>query len=225
MAKGSLYVLPAALAFLSGYVDTAVFVYMGGLFVAHVTGNFVLIGMALGADSSVAHGDAVGLQIVSFPVFFVAAMLAAVLSARYPWARAQTLLWLFAALTAGAAALAFATPIEPTWVCLILVVSMGLLNAVQRLDARLNPPFTVMTGNVTAVASALGNRMSGRYAKDSNAAKSMGKPLLLVVFFALGCAMGAFMQKYLGLASMALPALVLVAVLITRPLPNAQPPE
>ncbi len=32
------------LAFMCGFVDTIVFVHMGGLFVAHVTGNFVLLG-------------------------------------------------------------------------------------------------------------------------------------------------------------------------------------
>ena len=35
------------LSFIAGYVDTAVFIGLFGLFTAHVTGNFVLIGSEL----------------------------------------------------------------------------------------------------------------------------------------------------------------------------------
>lgn len=42
------------LAFLAGFVDTAAFIHMSGLFVAHVTGNFVLLGAALATGGRLA---------------------------------------------------------------------------------------------------------------------------------------------------------------------------
>ena len=41
----------AALGYLAGYVDTLGFIALFGLFTAHVTGNFVLIGRAMAMPS------------------------------------------------------------------------------------------------------------------------------------------------------------------------------
>src|SRR5437660_10597599 len=64
------------LSFTAGYVDTAVFVGLFGLFTSHVTGNFVLIGAAL-----VHHVNGVATKLVALPVF-VLAVVFAVLSVR-----------------------------------------------------------------------------------------------------------------------------------------------
>src|SRR5450830_964814 len=53
------------LAFLAGYVDTLGFVALFGLFTAHVTGNFILIGAAL-ADAS---QMSILLKFLAFPAF------------------------------------------------------------------------------------------------------------------------------------------------------------
>ena len=55
------------LSFIAGYVDTAVFVGLFGLFTAHVTGNFVLIGSEL-----VHRRPDVWPKLLAFPVFVVA---------------------------------------------------------------------------------------------------------------------------------------------------------
>ena len=57
----------AALSFIAGYVDTAVFVGLFGLFTAHVTGNFVLTG----AELVHRNGD-VWPKLLAFPSFIVA---------------------------------------------------------------------------------------------------------------------------------------------------------
>eukprot|EP01042_Synura_sphagnicola_P010850 gene10850-13895_t len=56
----------AAMSFLAGYVDTLGFVALFGLFTAHVTGNFVLIGSELAHPS---HG--VLIKFVAFPAFIL----------------------------------------------------------------------------------------------------------------------------------------------------------
>lgn len=220
MAGGRL--LSASLAFIAGFVDTAVFVHMGGLFVAHVTGNFVLLGATLtGTEAGGAHAGAAELQLVAFPVFFAAAMLAAGLFARLPApAGTPTLLWLTAAVMAGTAATVFAGLDADAALSLALVAAMGVLNAAHRLDATLGAPFTVMTGNVTGLAIAAARRL---HLSPTPAAPAKAPPRLLplVLAFALGCAAGAGMQALLGLGAMALPAALLAVCLVARRKPVA----
>ena len=44
--------LPLLLSFVAGYVDTAGFLSLQGLFTAHVTGNFVTFGASLALGTS-----------------------------------------------------------------------------------------------------------------------------------------------------------------------------
>lgn len=202
--------LSTLLAFLSGYVDTAVFVHMGGLFVAHVTGNFVLLGATVaGAAIGGAHGGTTVLQLIAFPVFFLSAMLAPILADRVSAARrTPMLLWLAAAITGIAGALALLLPAATdAALAMLLVAAMGLLNAAHRMDATLGPPFTVMTGNVTAVAIAAARQIGLSRAPDSPpAGPASSVMLVLVLAFAAGCAAGAFVQPMLGLGAMLVPA-------------------
>jgi len=59
--------LAIGLAFVAGYVDTVGFVALFGLFTAHVTGNFVLIGAALAQST----GNVL-LKLLVFPAFVLA---------------------------------------------------------------------------------------------------------------------------------------------------------
>jgi hypothetical protein len=59
--------LPIALAFVAGFVDTCGFVALAGLFSAHVTGNFVL----LGASLVLPHAGELA-KLLALPVFVVA---------------------------------------------------------------------------------------------------------------------------------------------------------
>ena len=56
--------LGTGLSFVAGYVDAGTFIALGGLFSAHVTGNFVLIGAEL-----MSHSTGVLAKLLALPVF------------------------------------------------------------------------------------------------------------------------------------------------------------
>lgn len=59
------------MAYTAGFVDTASFVALFGLFAAHVTGNFVLIGASLANQRPGIFG-----KLLAFPVFLITVALA-----------------------------------------------------------------------------------------------------------------------------------------------------
>src|SRR4051812_7018756 len=67
--------LATLLAFTAGYVDTLGFMSLFGLFMAHVTGNFILIGAELAVPRS-----GVLIKFVAFPAFVLGVAAATVLT-------------------------------------------------------------------------------------------------------------------------------------------------
>lgn len=205
-----------SLAFMCGFVDTIVFVYMGGLFVAHVTGNFVLLGATVaGAPSTGAHSDVALLQIATFPVFVLAAFLATLFHDRWPSRDAIKLLWAVGILVLTASIWSVLGAAADVGASIILVCAMATLNAAQRLAPEIGPPTTVMTGNTTQVAIALARRWRPRE-HSSDAAPNLRVPAILVAMFLLGCVLGALSAERFGLMVVALPAALLIIVLASR---------
>lgn len=203
------------LAFVTGFVDTGVFVHMGGLFVAHVTGNLVLLGTALAGSSALAgHAGVVRLQLLSFPIFVIAAGLGAVLVGARPSSGPQPMLrvlWLAVIVMLIASGVALVRPAGGE-AAMCLVLAMGLLNALHRLDSRLGPPFTVMTGNITSLAIAAAQKLG--LAPTLPAAAGTGRTVLAVCAFALGALSGAVADRLFGLVSIVIPTFVLAGHLI-----------
>jgi uncharacterized membrane protein YoaK (UPF0700 family) len=183
------------LATIAGYVDTLGFVALFGLFTAHVTGNFILIGSGLA-------GAGTGLLIkwLAFPAFVAGIVLARVLDnqllARGHGVRACALYVLQAALLTGfMAAGVLAAPITDSDAP--LTIACGLLgaaaNAHGRLTARSVVANTVMTGNVTqAVIDVFDLLFSPADAKARQAARSrLWRTLPPVAGFAIGAGAGA----------------------------------
>jgi Protein of unknown function (DUF1275) len=71
--------LPALLSFNAGYVDTAAYLALQGLFTAHVTGNFVTIASALAFGTS-----GVVTKLSALPVFCAVVMLTRIVSYGLP---------------------------------------------------------------------------------------------------------------------------------------------
>src|ERR1700722_12576367 len=93
--------LPILLSFNGGYVDTAGFLALQGLFTAHVTGNFVTLGAAIATGAS-----GILSKLLALPVFCVVILLTRFFSygiASRDWPQLRTMLTLkLMLLTIGA---------------------------------------------------------------------------------------------------------------------------
>jgi len=146
--------MPVLLSFLAGYVDSCTFLALFGLFVAQVTGSFVLAGTLF-----VTHHHGVVIKIMAIPAFFLAGVATTVIVRRLARGRAAlpTTLGLEAALLAGLLACwlrggPFTDPDAPAAVLASLfgLLAMGMQSALVRLMGY--PSTNVMTTNTTQLA-------------------------------------------------------------------------
>ena len=201
------------LAPIAGYVDTLGFVALFGLFTAHVTGNFILIGSGLAGV-----GQGLMIKWLAFPAFIAGIVAARILDHRMrvrghgPRARSlyalQTIL-LAGFMLAGIAASPIGSADAPaTIVCGLLgAAAMGVQNAHGRLTARTVVANTVMTGNVTqAVIDAFDWLVPIAAPAELEAARArLRRTWPPVVGFALGAGAGASAYVYAGFWTLVLP--------------------
>ena len=208
----------SALAFVAGYVDTACFILLFGVFTAHVTGNFVLIGSEL-----VHPMQGVTIKLLAFPAFVTAvaaSRLIALAVERRGRAIARPLLLLQIALLAacmlcGLQARPLVDP-EGPWVLaagLLGAAAMGVQNASTRLAFDELSPTTMMTGNVTQLVFGLVDVLRG--VKDAGPGDRVGKFAWPILAFAFGAISGALICQRVSLWALALPLLVLSGVALT----------
>jgi uncharacterized membrane protein YoaK (UPF0700 family) len=203
------------LGFNAGYVDTAGFLALGGLFAAHVTGNFVTLGAAL------IHGSAgIVSKLLALPVFCVAVLLTR-LASNALMARQQVpmrsliaaqvlLLALAAALMLGFGPFADSDAVPAFAAGMLMVCAMAVQNAMQRMHLPQMPPSTLMTGNTTQVMIDLADMIKGGLPGEVRSA-AMGrlrKMLPAIATFAMGCALAALAYVAFGMWCFALPPLV-----------------
>jgi uncharacterized membrane protein YoaK (UPF0700 family) len=148
--------LPTLLSFNAGYVDTAGFLTLQGLFTAHVTGNFVTIGAAL------AFGTAgVLTKLSALPVFCGVVLCTRLVSYGLPADDRGVLPAVLSVklilLCVGATLAIYWGPFENgdswrAWITgMVLVAAMAIQNAAHRIHLGATPPSTLMTGNTTQV--------------------------------------------------------------------------
>ncbi|RQR35531.1 DUF1275 domain-containing protein [Burkholderia sp. Bp9143] len=203
------------LSAVAGFVDTLSFVSLFGLFTAHVTGNFVLIGAGVAG-----FGQGILLKLSVFPAFVLgvvaASLIARSLSGRPAWQGARALHTVQAVLLLGfCAAGVWATPVTQSDSLPVLVAgivgtfAMGIQNAHPRVIPRAGGvPNTVMTGNVTqAILDAVDLLSAGTADSVRVAARArFGKMLPAIVAFALGAMAGALGFRYVGFWALLAPA-------------------
>lgn len=209
--------LNTGLGFTAGFVDTLGFVALFGLFTAHVTGNFVLIG----AELAHPHGGVL-LKLLAFPAFVAAVALTRMLTQFYERRQqhaARPLLTLQAFLLLGFMSLGLAaepvtSPNAPLALLAGIVgaMAMGVQNAASRLVMKALVPTTVMTGNVTQVViEAVDLFVCGSNADLTSRFKNL---LSAVLAFASGAIGGAFGYVWISFWALLLPAVLLAALTV-----------
>ena len=199
------------LGFNAGYVDTAGFLALGGLFTAHVTGNFVTLGAALIQGNSGAVS-----KLLALPVFCLAVVLArlgsnALVARQKPPMRSLVAVKVLLLVVAAVLMIVYG-PFKdgdqpPAFAAgMLMICAMAVQNAMQRMHLPQLPPSTLMTGNTTQVMIDLADLFKGVQGDERRSVIArLQKMLPAIGTFALGCALGALGYVWLGMWSFALP--------------------
>jgi uncharacterized membrane protein YoaK (UPF0700 family) len=213
-------ILPFLLSFTAGYVDTAGFLALQGLFTAHVTGNFVTLGasLALGTSGAIA-------KILALPVFCAVVMAVRLLSSSLAkrWRfvfEAMLGLKVFLLIVGAALAIRFG-PFQngDSWQAVItgmvLVAAMAIQNAVHRVYLGSVPPSTLMTGTTTQIMIDLADvLLPGGNGKG--ATTRLRRMSVIVLVFAAGCGAAALLFMWFGERCFILPPVLGLLSLVAR---------
>jgi uncharacterized membrane protein YoaK (UPF0700 family) len=219
------------LAFIAGYVDTLGFVALFGLFTAHVTGNFVLIGAEVAGL-----GQGVLLKLLAFPAFVLgvasASVLVKVLENRTVAQPGRMLhLWQAALLSAFLAACWRAMPIDNVDAPAVLLsgvlgaAAMGVQNARAKVLPASGLPNTVMTGNVTQIVLDI-VELTHHGMQRGHGPQVLGRlrsTLIAMTSFALGAIGGALAYVHFSFAGLLVPIALLLLLACQRQARPAEP--
>lgn len=234
--------LPQLMSLNGGFVDTAGFLALHGLFTAHVTGNFVTIGAAL------VHGTSGTLtKLLALPVFCIVVVLARWLSyglprLGLPVMRTMLVIKTVLLLAGGVVAIHFGPFADgdsgtAMLAGLVLVSAMAIQNAVHRIHLGSAPPTTLMTGTTTQVMVDLADLLRGGQAPQEAAAvrARMLRMSLAVAWFAAGCAAAALLYARWDVWCFAVPPVLAACTVLlqgsthegdpTAPAATAQQPQ
>jgi uncharacterized membrane protein YoaK (UPF0700 family) len=203
--------LPTLLSFNGGYIDTVGYLFLQGLFTAHVTGNFVTIGAALVFGTS-----GIAAKLLALPVFCTVIIVTRLVSFSLParWPVFETMLTLKLLLLLVAAALAIAMgPFAngdtgpAIMVGMTLVSAMAIQNGVNRIHLGAAP--TIMTGTTTQMMIDVADMIRGVRGVARDATRSRLRRMGAAVSgFAVGAAAGALLFHAIGKWCFALPPVV-----------------
>jgi len=206
----------------AGYVDTAGYLALQGLFTAHVTGNFVTLGASLVSGTS-----GVLAKVLALPTFCIVIIVTRWASYGLPpqgLPILRTMLSLKVLLLATAAALAIhfgpfrnGNTGAALATGLTLVSAMAIQNAAQRIHLGASPPTTVMTGTTTQIMIDLADLMRGLSKDKKDAAHArLVRMSVAVLAFASGCAAAAMFYSLAGVYCFLVPPVLGASTLLFR---------
>jgi len=214
--------ISAVMAGTAGFVDTCGFVALFGLFTAHVTGNFVLIGATLASPR-----PGILAKLLAFPEFVVVVGATQLVLHRCKRSgRDPTRAVLFGqaiALTVFLGLGAWASPVRDADSASVLLIglfgvaAMAIQNVASRTVFARLAPTTVMTGNVTQIVM---DSVDVALGADAGPAKArLRKMLPAVAGFAIGAIAGGLGFVHLGFWCLIAPvvAILYAAVQHRRP--------
>jgi uncharacterized membrane protein YoaK (UPF0700 family) len=204
--------LPAVLSIVAGSTDAIGFLCFAGLFTAHITGNLVVLAAhtASGAPARVA-------EMLSVPVFMIVVCLTRLLAGGLEAIRIAPLrpllllqfLMLAGYLGIGVVAGPQLNADAPIGLiaAMLAVAAMATQNALVQVALKGAPSTAVMTTNITRFTVDIGTLFIGRPGEDLAGARTRVKHTWpAIVWFAVGCALGAVCHAAFALWSVALPA-------------------
>jgi uncharacterized membrane protein YoaK (UPF0700 family) len=222
--------VPTLWSFNGGYVDTAGYLALHGLFTSHVTGNFVTLGAAIAYGTSGAVA-----KLLALPMFCAVIVLTRTLANRLATPDSPLLEIAVVAkivLLSSAAALAialgpFATGDGPAALAtgLILVAAMAIQNAATRIHLPKAPPTTIMTGTSTQIMIDIADLATGKLTPEARAVvlPRFRAMAVAVISFAVGCALAALVFTTFEMKVFLLPP-VIAAVSLLRIARDAKKP-
>jgi uncharacterized membrane protein YoaK (UPF0700 family) len=206
--------LPALLSFNGGFVDTAGFLGLQGLFTAHVTGNFVTLAAALvlGTHGAIA-------KLLALPEFVLVVALARIGGTTLraaglpalPVLLAVKVCFLLAFFILAVALGPFPDSDAPPALLTGFagVAGMAIQNAVQRVHFASIPPTTLMTGNTTQAVLDAVDLIRGVEPDNAPAVRArFPRTLRGIIWFAGGCAVAALLYYWIGFWCLALPVAI-----------------
>jgi uncharacterized membrane protein YoaK (UPF0700 family) len=226
MLNRSSPVLPLLLSFNGGYVDTAGFLALQGLFTAHVTGNFVTLGAALAFGTS-----GILAKLLALPVFCLVIIATRFASYGLPnrhWPELRTMLTLKLILLVIGAALAihlgpFANGDGAAAIVtgMTFVAAMAIQNAAHRIHLGTAPPSTLMTGTTTQLMIDIADMFHGVPEDERAATRArMQRMGTAIASFAAGAALAALLFSTVRMWCFAVaPLVALSARIVARSLP------
>jgi uncharacterized membrane protein YoaK (UPF0700 family) len=216
--------LSVLLSLNAGFVDTAGYLALQGLFTAHVTGNFVTFGAALVLGTSGALA-----KLMALPVFCVVVAGTRGLGNMSPsdgrLAMQTSLVIKLLLLVLGAVLAIQLGPFThgDAWPALAtgmtLVAAMSIQNATQRIHLASSPPTTLMTGTTTQIMIDITDTVQGLQPEARAVTRlRLGRLVTSVAAFATGCGAAALLYAKVGVWCFAVPPLLaLIAVLVALP--------
>ena len=210
--------LPTLLSINGGYVDTAGFLALHGLFTAHVTGNFVTLGaaLALGTSGAVA-------KLLALPVFCVVVILARFVGSdlsrrNLPTLQITLTLKLLLLVLAAILAIHFGPFADGDgWQAIltgvVLVAAMAIQTTAHRVHLGSTPPTTMMTGTMTQIMIDIADLLRGGAELEARAAMKVRLVRMGVAVgsFGLGCAIAAVLFLPVGMQCFLLPPVLALA--------------
>jgi len=214
--------LSVLLTFNGGYVDTAGFLALQGLFPAHVTGNFVTLGATLVMGSSGALP-----KLLALPVFCLVILITRIVGLLLHKAGKPVLKCLLSTkiiLLIAAAVFSVihgpfssASSIANLVMGMTLVSAMAVQNALHRVHLAKSPPSTLMTGTTTQIMLDLAEILAGEKGESASQALTRVKRMIIAVAaFALGCACAALAIVEVPFGVFVIPAVLSVFSFVAR---------